>query len=167
MRLTSVVSAAALLLGATLANAASTKPKSLPSYKHIYSFSLELTENHLVNGPLGTRVGLGLTGGNMTAPNGTVIGKVVPGVGGETGIIDKNGNLELDVKVFFQFVDDKKFAYVAVSGIGPLSGHPLDAHHVETDSPSRLAWNSYYIIANVSLATPSLVIGDAFAFSTS
>lgn len=65
--------------------------------------------------------------GNMTAPNGTAIGKVVPGVGGETGVIDKNGNLELDVKVFFQFVDDKKFAYVAVSGIGPLSGHPLDA----------------------------------------
>lgn len=62
MRLTSVVSAAALLIGATLANAASAKLKSLPSYKHIYSFSLGLTENHLVNGPLGTRVGLGLTG---------------------------------------------------------------------------------------------------------
>ena len=63
----------------------------------------------------------------MTAPNGTLIGKVVPGVGGETGIIDKNGNLEIDVKAFFQFVDDKKFAYAAISGIGPLTGHPLDA----------------------------------------
>ncbi|KAG9077344.1 hypothetical protein FRC06_008970 [Ceratobasidium sp. 370] len=98
----------------------------------------------------------------MTAPDGSLIGKVVPGVGGETGIIDKNGNLEIDVKAIFQFLDDQKFAYAAISGIGPLSGKPYDAHHVETDSPSRLAWNSYFVVANVSLVNPTLLIGDAY-----
>jgi hypothetical protein len=63
----------------------------------------------------------------MTNPAGALIGNVVPGLGGETGIIDKNGNLEIDVKAFFQFVDDKKYAYAAISGIGPLTGKPLDA----------------------------------------
>ena len=63
----------------------------------------------------------------MTSSSGALIGKVVPGVGGETGIIDKNGNVQIDVKVFFQFVDDKNFAYAAISGIGPLDGHPLAA----------------------------------------
>ncbi|KAF8595991.1 hypothetical protein BDV93DRAFT_528311, partial [Ceratobasidium sp. AG-I] len=176
MRFTSVFSAAAVLLGATLANGClasqtplqetnivSVNPKLLPHYKHFYSFSFELTENHIVDGPIGTRIGVGFTGGSMTAPSGTLIAKVVPGVGGETGIIDKNGNLQIDVKVFFQFIDDNKFAYVAISGVGPLTGHPLNAHHIETDSPSRLAWNSYFVVANVSLATPALIIGDAFA----
>ena len=62
MHLTSVVSAVAVLLGTTLANAASVNPKSLPPYQHLYSFSLEFTENHLFNSTLGTRVGLGLVG---------------------------------------------------------------------------------------------------------
>jgi hypothetical protein len=63
----------------------------------------------------------------MTDPTGALIANVVPGVGGETGVIDKNGNLQIDVKAIFQFVDDKKYAYAAITGIGPLAGRPLDA----------------------------------------
>lgn len=62
----------------------------------------------------------------MSAPNGTIIAKVVPGVGGETGVIDKNNNLEIEARAFFQFVDDKKYAYLTGVGIGSLTGHPFD-----------------------------------------
>ncbi|KAG9089720.1 hypothetical protein FS749_001110 [Ceratobasidium sp. UAMH 11750] len=150
-----------------LVSSAPLHPKLITPPKHLCSFSFALSDNHLVGGPLGTRVGLGFLDGNMTAPDGSLIAKVVPGVGGETGVIDKNGNLEIDVKAVFQFVDDKKFAYAAISGIGPLSGKPYDAQHIETDSSSRLAWNSYFIVANVSLVNPALLIGDAFYWSTS
>ena len=75
MRFTSFLSAVVVLLGATLANGclasqtpiqgtdgASVNPKSLPPFEHLYSFSLELTENHLVDGPLGSRLGTGFSG---------------------------------------------------------------------------------------------------------
>ncbi|KAG9077345.1 hypothetical protein FRC06_008971, partial [Ceratobasidium sp. 370] len=114
------------LLGSGLVSSSPHNLKLKPP-KHLYSFSPTFTDNHSVNGPLGTRVGLGITGGNMTAPDGSLIAKVVPGVGGETGVIDKKGNLEINVKAFFQFLDDHKFGYVAISGIGPLSGKPYDA----------------------------------------
>ncbi|KAG8709879.1 hypothetical protein FRC09_000417 [Ceratobasidium sp. 395] len=92
--------------------------------------------------------------GDLTDSAGSLIGHVVPGVGGETGIIDKNGNPQIDAKLIFQFKNDKKHMYAAISGVGLLTGKPYDAHHIETDSPSRLAWNSYFIVANVSLVSP-------------
>lgn len=36
--------------------------KHLPSHKHLYSFAFHLGENHLIEGPLGTRWGLGPLG---------------------------------------------------------------------------------------------------------
>lgn len=34
--------------------------------------------------------------GSMTAPNGKVIANVVPWLGGETGVVDKNNNLQIE-----------------------------------------------------------------------
>ncbi|KAG8778806.1 hypothetical protein FRC12_024821 [Ceratobasidium sp. 428] len=123
---------ATALLGSSLVAGVPVNPKVITPPKHLYSFSLEFTNTRAIEGPLGTRVGLGLTGGNLTDPTGSPIGHVVPGIGGETGIIDKNGNLEIDVKVFFQFNDDHQYAYAAISGIGPLSGKPYDAQSVDS-----------------------------------
>lgn len=36
--------------------------KILPAYQHLYSLTLILGENHQVEGPMGTRYGLGLIG---------------------------------------------------------------------------------------------------------
>jgi hypothetical protein len=62
----------------------------------------------------------------MTDPGGKIIAKIVPGVGGETGVVDKNGNFQIESHNVFQFVDDQKYAYVAGTGIGSLTGKPLD-----------------------------------------
>lgn len=66
----------------------------------------------------------------MTAPNGTVIAKAVPGLGGETGVVGKNGNLQVQARAFFQFLDDGKYIYLANTGIGSLVGHPFDLKYV-------------------------------------
>ncbi|KAG8795953.1 hypothetical protein FRC12_007766 [Ceratobasidium sp. 428] len=151
-----------IFLSALSFSVTSMAAKKLPLYEHLYSFSLTLSPNHLVDGPLGSRFGLGAISGNMTSPQGKVIATVVPGVGGETGLVDKNGNFQIQSRNIFQFVDDKKYVFIEGSGIGPLTGNPLDVHHVETDSPSRLAWNGYFIVVNVSLPSPASLIGDAF-----
>ncbi|KAG8703573.1 hypothetical protein FRC08_002753 [Ceratobasidium sp. 394] len=99
----------------------------------------------------------------MTSPEGAVIAKAVP-VGGETGLVDKNGNFQIQSRSIFQFLDDHKYAYFEGTGIGSLVGNPLDVHHFETDSPSRLAWNGYFIVVNLTLASSTLLLGDAFVF---
>ncbi|KAF8600066.1 hypothetical protein BDV93DRAFT_546527 [Ceratobasidium sp. AG-I] len=139
--------------------------KKLPAYRHLYSYNLTLSENHPIVGPLGTRWGLSILGGTMKAPNDTIIAKAVPGVGGETGIIDKNNDFQIDARAFFQFLDDGKYAYILVNGIGPLTGQLFDSHRIETDSPSRLAWNGYHIVANNTLTPSNNLLTDAFTFS--
>lgn len=62
----------------------------------------------------------------MTSPDDKLLATVVPGLGGETGVVDKNNNLQIEARSYFQFVDDKKYAYLSSSGIGSLVGHPFD-----------------------------------------
>ncbi|KAG9128405.1 hypothetical protein FRC07_013745 [Ceratobasidium sp. 392] len=140
--------------------------KHLPGYKHLYSWTAELSEVRQIQGSLGTRIGVGLLGGNMMSPDGRLIAKAVPGLGGDTGLVDKNGNVQADARLFFQFLDDGKYAYMVTPGIGSFTGQSFDAVRIETDSVSRAAWNGYFLVANVSLSSPTLLRGDAFVFST-
>ncbi|QRV93141.1 hypothetical protein RhiJN_21159 [Ceratobasidium sp. AG-Ba] len=140
--------------------------KTLPPYRHLYSFDITLTQDYLVeNGPLGSRLGYGIVSGNMTSPTGKTIAKAVSGVGGEQGFVDKNGNLHLQVRAVWQFIDDKKYGYVEGLGIGSLTGNPLEFQRFETDSPSRIAWNGYFIVTNVTLVRNGTgLLGDGFVF---
>ncbi|KAG9078340.1 hypothetical protein FS749_009671 [Ceratobasidium sp. UAMH 11750] len=140
--------------------------KQLPGYKHLYSWTAELAATKQIEGPLGTRIGVAILGGNMTDPNGKLIAKAVPGLGGDSGVIDKTDSVQIDARLFYQFVDDGKYAYVVSTGVGSFTGASFDAARVETDPPSRSAWNSDFIVANVSLPSPTLLRGDAFTFST-
>ncbi|KAG9119103.1 hypothetical protein FRC07_006042 [Ceratobasidium sp. 392] len=158
--------------------------KHLPGYTHLYSWTAELSDVKQIEGPLGTRIGVSILGypplpisgariliglptrGNLTAPNGKLLAKAVTGLGGDTGVIDKTGNVQIDARVFYQFIDDGKYAYVVSTGVGSFTGCSFDAARIETDSPARSAWNSYFIVANVSLPTPTLLKGDAFTFSS-
>ncbi|KAG9119083.1 hypothetical protein FRC07_006073 [Ceratobasidium sp. 392] len=139
--------------------------KRLPSYTHLYSWTAELSDFKQIEGPLGTRIGVSILGGNLTSPDGKLLAKAVPGLGGDTGVIDKTGNVQIDARVFYQFVDDGKYAYVVSTGVGSFTGGSFDAARIETDSPARSAWNSYFIVANVSLPTSTLLKGDAFKAS--
>ncbi|QRV78365.1 Copia protein [Ceratobasidium sp. AG-Ba] len=149
-----------LLVSALLPSMACVTAKALPRYQHIYSFSILLSENHVVDGPLGTRFGLGAVSGNMTSPNGKIIATVVSGVGGEMGLVDKNGNFQIQSRNVWQFVDDKKYAFIEGSGIGPLTGNPLDVHDLSRYAstgyePRALLSLSLPILSNPQLSTPA------------
>lgn len=60
----------------------------------------------------------------MTSPAGKLIAKLVPVLGGETGVLGKNDNLKIEARAYFQFIDDKKYSYIEINGIAP----PGDAH---------------------------------------
>ncbi|KAG9096513.1 hypothetical protein FRC06_008591 [Ceratobasidium sp. 370] len=139
--------------------------KTLPGYKHLYSWTAELGETKEIEGPLGTRIGVAILGGNMTDPTGKLIAKAVPGLGGDTGVIDKTGSVQIDARLFYQFVDDGKYAYIVSTEVGSFTGTSFDAARIETDSPPRSAWNSDFVVANVSLPSSTLLRGDAFTFS--
>ncbi|QRV93140.1 hypothetical protein RhiJN_21158 [Ceratobasidium sp. AG-Ba] len=141
--------------------------KELPRYHHLFSISAFVTENHILEGPLGTRFGLGLVSGNMTSPDGKIIAKAVSGVGAETGFVDKNGIFQVQARSIWQFVDDKKYAYIESLGKGPVTGGIYSYESFETDSPSRLAWNNQFILANVSLVDTDHLFIDCFTFEKS
>ncbi|KAF9503043.1 hypothetical protein BS47DRAFT_1356503 [Hydnum rufescens UP504] len=44
--------------------------------------------------PEGTRLNVGVRGGNWTKPDGTLLAKVLGGLGGEHGYIDPTGTLD-------------------------------------------------------------------------
>jgi hypothetical protein len=60
-----------------------------------------------------------LDSGNLTdAKTKEIVAKIVPGIGGETGLIGSNGNFYPDARIVLQWVKDQKFAYVTVTGVG-------------------------------------------------
>lgn len=68
----------------------------------------------------------------MLAPNDTVVAKLVPGLGGETSVINKNTDLEVEARPFYRFVDDGKYAHLIGAGIDPLTGNLFDHLQVES-----------------------------------
>ncbi|QRV78363.1 hypothetical protein RhiJN_06378 [Ceratobasidium sp. AG-Ba] len=141
--------------------------KELPGYSHLYSISAFVTENHILEGPLGSRFGLGVVSGNLTSPDGKVIATAVAGVGAETGFVDKNGIFQVQARSVWQFVDDKKYAYIESLGKGPVTGGIFSYQSFETDSPSRLAWNNQFIVSNISLIDLNHLFIDSFTFDKS
>ena len=55
----------------------------------------------------------------MTSPDGKVIASLVPGIGGETGILMNNNNLKAEARAFYQFSDDNKYVFLDINGIAP------------------------------------------------
>jgi hypothetical protein len=51
-----------LLFAATALFGSALGAKQLPEYQHLYSWAAELSENREIEGPLGTRIGISITG---------------------------------------------------------------------------------------------------------
>ncbi|KIK56941.1 hypothetical protein GYMLUDRAFT_46823 [Collybiopsis luxurians FD-317 M1] len=111
------------------------------------------------SGPFGVRALIGPTGGNLTnSSTGDVVGTIVPGVGGELGVVSTvNGRIYMKVTFAIQWTDDQHFAYFDTDGIG-LFQTPQSSTgylHVETDSPSKQSLQNNLLLLSI------MVLGNA------
>ncbi|KAF9520355.1 hypothetical protein BS47DRAFT_1357560 [Hydnum rufescens UP504] len=120
-----------------------------PQLQHVFTTSLlvDFSKQFFIRTPRHTRVNLTIVGGNWTTPDGALIAQVVPGLGAEWGTIDEFGVLSLDAYYNVQFVKDRKYAYVRLTGFG-VSGKFNDGRTVlETDSEHYSFLNDVTFIA--------------------
>ncbi|KAJ7587479.1 hypothetical protein C8J56DRAFT_1050694 [Mycena floridula] len=115
---------------------------------------LDTSTGPKVAGPFGTRVLLKIGGGNLTDPvTGDVVAILIPGLGGETGLIASNNVFYPSAQVGFQWVDDKKFAWAEFHGTGDLATGDKGYIRFETDSPARTELNGLLTIYTINTTT--------------
>ncbi|KAF9017072.1 hypothetical protein BDZ89DRAFT_1075020, partial [Hymenopellis radicata] len=115
------------------------------------------------NGPFGTRTLIGFTGGNLTDPNGHVLASVLPGLGGELGLLGSNNVFYPNVRLGLQWLDDSSFAYVELHGSGEFLVAATSYARFETDSSSRADLNGRFTILKIDLVNLSPATFEIFA----
>ncbi|KAJ4478410.1 hypothetical protein J3R30DRAFT_3481678 [Lentinula aciculospora] len=115
-----------------------------PTFEPVYDATLLLVPNvaqDLVAGPFGERAFIGFLGGNLTNyATGALEGQIIPGFGGEFGVVSSsNGMFYTDVALAVQWTDDDKYAFLRVHGVGELgnSTYATSYTRLETDSTTR------------------------------
>jgi len=90
---------------------------------HLFSFEIQIAANaDAVAYPYGggQRVNIALTSGTLTTPGNGTVAKLVPGLGGEQGVLREDGVLLADARIVLQseqsFDPDRKFSFLQVRG---------------------------------------------------
>ncbi|KIK54014.1 hypothetical protein GYMLUDRAFT_249909 [Collybiopsis luxurians FD-317 M1] len=132
-----------------------------PTFTQVYDITADLISESTIAGPFGGRIMHGFLGGNVTDSNtGALVGHVISGLGGDFGVVSSvNAKLYTDLSLIVQWVDDKKFAFLKLDGIGSVENNRAAATsyaRMETDSLSRQ-----------NLVNSSLLMGMAIPTATS
>ncbi|KAF5371558.1 hypothetical protein D9757_010380 [Collybiopsis confluens] len=133
-----------------------------PIFTDVYDATLLFTPNVIqdfVPGPFGDRSFVGFLGGNLTdSKTGALVGRILPGVGGEFGLISNvNGKFYTDVSVIIQWKDDHKFAFLKGQGIGSLGNFSSSTFYarMETDSTSRQHLANRALLLSIVVLPPT------------
>ncbi|KAJ7587871.1 hypothetical protein C8J56DRAFT_1082258 [Mycena floridula] len=125
-----------------------------PTFTKLYNGAvlLDIPANPIVAGPFGTRTLIKIEGGNLTDPITGDVATIIPGLGGETGVMASNNVFYASVQAGFQWVDDRKSAWAELHGVAELTGG--NAHiRFETDSPARTKLNGLFTIYTINTST--------------
>ncbi|KAF8312045.1 uncharacterized protein EI90DRAFT_3155254 [Cantharellus anzutake] len=123
-------------------------PPILPNEHWGYvNFHYEMDQPHPIDASEGRRINVKTLGGNWTNPNGSLLAKVLPGIGGDQGYIDKENVFRLDVRQAIEFVSDRKYGYVQLNGFGKVGGGNNVFITVETRSAANLKFNNRLLYA--------------------
>ena len=164
--------------------AASSSDFTLP---HLFSFELQAAANlGAIVYPYGggQRLNIALTSGIMTTPGNGTVATLVPGLGGEQGVVREDGVFLIDARVVLQvkqsFDSDRKFAFLQFRGkslfLTDGTGDGLTfmwaifsskgfsemlMYHYrefETDSPAFAYLNGYFLAGKLSRSGLTLSI---------
>ncbi|KAF8327390.1 uncharacterized protein EI90DRAFT_1789184 [Cantharellus anzutake] len=103
---------------------------------------VDLSQFRSISIPEGKRLNINILGGNWTNPDGSLLAKIIPNIGGEQGYIDATNVFHLDVRYVVQFVSDNKYGYVQAKGPGKIGASNKVIQTVETDSTANLTFNN-------------------------
>ncbi|KAF5371545.1 hypothetical protein D9757_010379 [Collybiopsis confluens] len=133
-----------------------------PIFTDVYDATMLLTPNvaqDFVPGPFGDRIFIGLLQGNLTdSKTGALVGHVLPGLGGELGLISNvNGKLYTSVDVVIQWVDDHKYAFLNVQGIGSFGNITTATSYarMETNSAARQDLATRVLLISIVVLPPA------------
>ncbi|KAG9049886.1 hypothetical protein FS837_008808 [Tulasnella sp. UAMH 9824] len=135
------------ILSSIAASAFAFNPPSAPRSYFLMSGVVDITAPVQIPNPLGTRVSNTWTGGNFTDWKGNVFATVVPGAGGENGLVDSAGFFHLDARMTLKLVNESDtYAYLQYMGIGQFGAvdnfslfvvyYPFHRKLLLTSSPS-------------------------------
>ncbi|KAE9396540.1 hypothetical protein BT96DRAFT_1039956 [Gymnopus androsaceus JB14] len=141
----------------------------VPTFQPVYDVTIILVPNitqYFVPGPFGGRAFIGFLGGNLTnSSTGELEAEILPGVGGEFGILSaSNGKFYVDVSFALQWTDDQTFAFVKQQGIGSqlrrsnIICHTYRSLHdsrMETNSASRQGIAENVLLLSILILTES------------
>jgi len=105
--------------------ASSVRAVNVPDFTlpHLFSFEIQIAADaDAVVYPYGggQRVNIAITSGTLTKPGNGTIATVVPGLGGEQGVLREDGVLLADARIVLQseqsFDPDRKFSFLQVRG---------------------------------------------------
>ncbi|KAF8917193.1 hypothetical protein CPB85DRAFT_1250330 [Mucidula mucida] len=128
------------LFAFTLLSVASAQLKE-PTFTKLYDVQLlaDVTRGRII-GPFGERSIVAWQGGNFTEPGtSNLVAQVIPGLGGEFGLLGSNAAFYADGRAAVQYVGEDKFAYIEIHGVDVNSlgteTHNLVHFEVDPDSP--------------------------------
>ncbi|KIO33236.1 hypothetical protein M407DRAFT_17798 [Tulasnella calospora MUT 4182] len=152
-----------ILSSITASAFAAFNPPSAPHSYFIMSGVVDITTPVQIANPLGTRVSIAWTGGNFTDWNGNVFATVVPGAGGENGLVDSTGFLHLDARLTLKLVNENDtYAYLQHLGIGQFGAVDYVYLRIETNSVKYNFLNQIFVWGNATVPGTYLLV-DAFS----
>ncbi|KIO33238.1 hypothetical protein M407DRAFT_4026 [Tulasnella calospora MUT 4182] len=138
-------------------------PPSAPRSYFIMSGVVDITAPVQIPNPLGTRVSNTWTGGNFTDYKGNVFATVVPGAGGENGLVDSAGFFHLDARMTLKLVNESDtYAYLQYMGIGQFGAVDNFYMRIETNSIKYSFLNQIFVWGNATIPGAYLLV-DTFS----
>ncbi|KIK53090.1 hypothetical protein GYMLUDRAFT_250675 [Collybiopsis luxurians FD-317 M1] len=158
---TSVLGIAPLLSQPVSSTDAHNVQSNAPTFTQVYEAVIPTTFENNIPGPFGGRVLGQWLGGNFTnTATGALAGRVVPGLGGELGLVSNVDSKHYpDISIVIQWVDDQKFAFLRMQGIGSIESNGTTTFtlhaQMETDSPSRQNLVESFLLTTIVLPPPT------------
>ncbi|KIK54018.1 hypothetical protein GYMLUDRAFT_264865 [Collybiopsis luxurians FD-317 M1] len=157
---TTVLGIALLCSQPVFSAAVSNVQSNAPGFTQVYEAIIPITFDNNIPGPFGGRVLGQWLGGNFTnTATGALAGRVIPGFGGELGLVSNvDGQHYPDISLVVQWADDQKLAFLRMHGFGSVDNTGTAAFtlyaRMETDSSSRQNLVENFLLASIVLPPP-------------
>jgi len=126
-----------------------------PKFEHVFTVycTVDVNDFRLVPTGQGSRTNIAVTGGYFEGPDGAQFCEIIPGIGGDHGVVDSKGVFHPEIRFTIQF-DDEHYGYVLATGLGVFGVESELTIIIETES------TKYADLANRPLYATATLVGN-------